>query len=124
MKKYVFLICCCAIAGCTSVVQLEQKLGQQWVGKDRNSLIASAGAPDRVEDDGLGGQIFSYVKITSYTVPFRESMKPITYISNKGWHYNGVNKARYYPLQTLTKGRNTMFWINTAGEIYRVSIAR
>lgn len=106
------------------VAQLEQKLGRQWIGKDRNSLIASAGAPDQVEDDGLGGQIFSYVKITTYTLPLRESMKPIDYTSNKGWHYRGVNKSRYYPLHTLMKGRNTMFWINPAGQIYRVSIAR
>jgi hypothetical protein len=124
MKKCVYLIFCCAITGCTSEAQLEQQLGQQWIGKDRNSLIASAGEPDKVVDDGPGGQIFCYVKITSYTVPFRESMKPITYISKKGWHYNVVNKARYYPLQTFTKGRNAMFWINREGQIYRVSIVR
>ncbi|MHC4112542.1 MAG: hypothetical protein ACYSUY_15835 [Planctomycetota bacterium] len=124
MKKYVYLIFCCVIAGCTSVTQLEQKLGQQWIGKDRDSLFVSAGSPDQVGDDGLGGHIYTYVKTTSYTMPFRESMKPITYISNKGWHYNGVKKARYYPLQTFTKGRNTMFWINPGGQIYRVSIAQ
>lgn len=124
MKKYVCLIFCCAITGCTSEAQLEQQLGQQWIGKDRDSLIASAGDPDQVVDDGLGGEIISYVKITSYTMPFRESMKPIIYTSNKGWHYDVVNKARYYPLQTYTKGRNTMFWINPEGQIYRVCIVR
>lgn len=124
MKKCVCLIFCFAIAGCTSVAQLEQQLGQQWIGKDRNSLIASVGEPDKVVDDGPFGQILSYVKITSYTVPFRESMKPITYVSDKGWHNDAVNKARYYPLQTFTKGRNTMFWINPEGQIYRVCIVR
>ena len=124
MKKCVCLIFCCAITGCTSVAQLEQQLGQQWIGKDSNSLIASAGEPDKVVDDGLGGEIISYVKITSYTVPFRESMKPIIYTSDKGWHYNVVDKPRYYPLQTYTKGRNSMFWINPEGQIYRVCIVR
>ena len=124
MKKYVCLIFCCAITGCTSVAKLEQQLGQQWIGKDRDSLIASAGEPDRVVDDGLGGEIISYVKITSYTVPLRESMEPIIYTSNESWHYNVVDKGRYYPLQTFTKGRNSMFWINPEGQIYRVSIAR
>lgn len=124
MKKCVYLIFCCAITGCTSVAQLEQQLGRQWIGKNRDSLIASAGEPDKVVDDGLGGQIFSYVKITSYTLPFRESMKPITYVSDKGWHNDAVNKPRYYPLQTYTKGRNAMFWINPMGQIYRVSIFR
>ncbi len=124
MKKCVCLFFCCAITGCTSVAQLEQQLGQQWIGKDRNSLIASAGEPDQVVDDGLGGQIFSYIKITSYTMPFRESMKPIIYTSNEGWHNNAVDKSRYYPLQTYTKGRNAMFWIKPDGQIYRVSIVR
>jgi hypothetical protein len=124
MKKCVCLVFCCAIAGCTSVAQLEQQLGQQWIGKDGKSLIASAGEPDRVVDDGPGGQIFCYVKITSYTLPLRESMEPIMYTSNKGWHYNVVDKPRYYPLQTLTKGRTSMFWINPTGKIYRVSIVR
>jgi hypothetical protein len=27
-------------------------------------------------------------------------------------------------LQTFTKGRNAMFWINREGQIYRVSIVR
>ncbi|MBW8039003.1 MAG: hypothetical protein FVQ85_03290 [Planctomycetes bacterium] len=124
MKKYVYLILCCSIAGCTSVAQLDQKLGQQWIGKDLNSLIASAGSPDQVLDDGLGGQIYSYVKITSYTLPFRKNMEPVTYTSNEGWHYRGVNKADSYPLQTFMKGRKAMFWINSTGEIYRVSIVR
>ncbi len=124
MKKYIYLLFCFAIAGCTSEAKLEQKLGQQWIGKDRDSLIASAGEPDRVVDDGLGGEILSYVKITSYTVPFRESMKPIIYTSNKGWHYDVVNKARYYPLQTYTKGRKTLFWINPEDQVYRVSIVQ
>ncbi|MDH4242011.1 MAG: hypothetical protein OEW48_20820, partial [Phycisphaerae bacterium] len=124
MKKYVYLIFCCAMAGCTSTAQLEQQLGRQWIGKDRDSLIASAGEPDRVVDDGLGGEVFSYVKITSYTLPFRESMKPVIYTSKKGWHYDVVDKGRYYPLQTFTKGRNSMFWMNPEGQIYRVSIVR
>jgi hypothetical protein len=124
MKKYVFLIFCCAIAGCTSVAQLEQRLGRQWIGKDRDSLIAFAGEPDKVVDDGPGGQILCYVKITSYTRPYRESMKPIFYTSKKGWHYDVADKGRYYPLQTFTKGRTSMFWINPEGQIYRVSIVR
>jgi hypothetical protein len=124
MKKYVCLIFCFAITGCTSVAQLEQRLGQQWIGKDGKSLIASLGEPDKVVDDGPGGQIFCYVKITSYTLPFRESMKPIFYTSKKGLHYNVVDKGRYYPLQTFTKGRTSMFWINPEGKIYRVSIVR
>jgi hypothetical protein len=124
MKKYACLIFCCAIAGCTSVAQLEQQLGRQWIGKDGDSLIATAGEPDKVVDDGPGGQIFSYVKITSYTMPFRESMKPIIYTSQKGLHYDVVNKGRYYPLQTFTKGQKTMFRINPEGQIYKVSIVR
>ncbi|MHC4105186.1 MAG: hypothetical protein ACYSR9_09610 [Planctomycetota bacterium] len=124
MKKCVYLIFCCAITGCTSVAQLEQQLGQQWIGKDSNSLIASAGEPDKVVDDGPGGKIFCYVKITSYTLPFRESMKPIIYTSQKGLHNDAIDKPRYYPLQTYTKGRNAMFWINPEGQIYRVSIVR
>ena len=124
MKKYVYLIFCCAIAGCTSVAQLEQQLGRQWIGKDGKSLIASLGEPDKVVDDGPGGQIFCYVKITSYTRPLRESTKPIIYTSKKGWHYDVVDKGRYYPLQTFTKGRTSMFWINPEGRIYRVSVVR
>lgn len=124
MKKYVCLIFCCAIAGCTSVAQLEQELGRQWIGKDRDSLIAFAGEPDKVVDDGPGGKILCYVKITSYTRPFRESTKPIFYTSKKGLHYDVVDKGRYYPLQTFMKGKTSMFWINPEGRIYRVSIVR
>ena len=124
MKKYVCLIFCCAMAGCTSVEQLEQQLGRKWIGKDRKSLISSIGQPNRVVDDGPGGQILCYIKISSYTVPFRESMKPIIYTSKKGLHYNVADKGRYYPLQTFTKGRTSMFWINPEGQIYKVSIVR
>jgi len=125
MKKFVSLIFCWAITGCTSVAQLEQQLGQQWVGKDRNSLIASRGTPDQVMDDGFGGQIYTYVKIKSFTLPGRATTQPTggIYTSKDGWQYGGA-KTTYYPPQTFTKRRKTMFWINPAGEIYRVSIAR
>jgi hypothetical protein len=98
MKKCVYLFFCCAIAGCTSVAQLEQQLGRQWIGKDGDSLISSKGAPDKVVDDGPGGQILCYVKITSYTMPFRESMRPIIYTSKKGLHYNAqvLSTADFY----------------------------
>jgi hypothetical protein len=115
MTKFAFLILCVQIIGCTS--QLAQ-LEQQWLGKDRNRLIAAKGTPDQVMDDGLGGQIYTYVKIESFTLPRSATMQPTrgAWTSEHDWRYSGA--------QTITNRMKTMFWINSAGEIYKVFIAR
>jgi len=121
MKKFIPIVLCWAITGCTSVAQLEQ----QWLGKDRNSLIASRGTPDQVMDDGFGGQIYTYVKVKSSTLPGSATTHPTggIYTSKHGWQYGGA-ETTYYPPQTFTNRTKTMFWINSTGEIYKVSIAR
>jgi hypothetical protein len=110
------------IIGCTSqVAQLEK----EWLGIERNNLIAAKGTPDQVMDDGLGGQIYTYVKIESFSLPGRATTHPTggIYTSKHGWQYGGT-ETKYSPTQTFTNITKTMFWINSAGEIYKVSIAR
>jgi len=113
MKTFTFLICCLSVMGCTSKVT---QLRQNWLGKDRNSLIASKGTPDHVMDDGLGSQIYTYLETKSFTTG--ETMR--IYTSKHGWQNSGPN----LPTQTFTNTRKTMFWINSTGKIYRVSVAR
>jgi hypothetical protein len=126
MKKLVPLILCWAITGCTSVEQREQQLTKQWIGKDPNSLVASIGTPDLITDDGLGGQIYIYNIITHSKLPDVDRWQPTKgiYISQKGWHYNGIQNTRAYPPRTFVKGRKISFGINPSGQIYSVSIGR
>jgi len=122
MRKFVFLIFCLLIIGCTSqIVQLEQ----QWLGKDPNTLIAAKGTPDRIMDDDLSGQIYTYIRTESFALSGYATTQPSggIYPFKHGWQYGSANTA-YYPPQTFTETKKTMFWINSTGEIYKVSIAR
>jgi hypothetical protein len=126
MKKLVPLIFCWTITGCTSVEQREQQLTKQWIGKDLNNLVTSIGTPDRITDDDLGGQIYTYKIITYSKLPDVDRWQPTKgiYISKKGWHYNGIQNTRAYPPRTFVKGRKISFGINPSGRIYSVSIDR
>ena len=122
MKKFTFLIFCLLIIGCTSpLAQLEE----QWIGRDRNSLIAVKGTPDQTMDNGLGGQIYTYVEIGSFTLSESATTKPPggIWTSKYGWQYDGA-ETTYIAPQTFTTKTKNMFWINSAGEIYKVSITR
>ncbi len=113
---------CLLIIGCTSQIA---KLEQQWLGKDPNTLIAAKGMPDRIMDDELGGKIYTYIRTTSFVFPGPPMTQPSggIYPFEYGWRYGLANTA-YYPPQTFTETKKTMFWINSTGEIYKVSIAR
>ncbi len=122
MKRLILLTFCLLITGCTSqIAQLEQ----QWLGKDSNTLIAAKGTPDRIVDDDLGGQIYTYIGTASFALSGYVATQPSggIYPFNYGWQYGSANTA-YYPPRNFTERRKTMFWINPTGEIYKVSIAR
>jgi len=122
MKKLVFIIFCILITGCVSKVALLEK---EWLGKDRNSLITTKGTPDQIMDDDFGGQIYTYIKVGSFTLPGSSTTQNTggIWTSKQGWQYSGANTT-YYPGQTLTTRRKTMFWVDSTGKIYKVSIAR
>jgi len=64
MKKFVILAAFLLFHGCNSVAQLEKR----WLGKDKDVLITGRGTPDEVMSDDFGGQIYTYIKINSFTV--------------------------------------------------------
>jgi hypothetical protein len=122
MKRLIVLTFCLLIIGCTSqIAQLEQ----QWLGKDRSTLITAKGTPDRIVDDDLGGQIYTYIRTASFALSGYATTQPSygIYPFRYGWQYGSANTA-YYPPRTSTERKKTMFWINSTGEIYKVSITR
>jgi len=122
MKKLILIIFCILVTGCTSQVDLLQ---QEWLGKNRNSLITTEGTPDQIMDDGLGGQIYTYIEVSSYTTPTTSTTEKTGGIWTKkqGWQYSG-EKTTYYGGRTYTTRTKKLFWLDSTGIIYKVSIAR
>ena len=57
-----------ALSSCSTAVKyisLEQSYNDDWVGRSHADIVATYGAPDRVESDGLDGNILVYETITT-----------------------------------------------------------
>jgi hypothetical protein len=109
MKKFVILVAFVLFLGCNSVAQLEKR----WLGKDKDTLITERGTPDEVMSDDFGGQIYTYIKFSSFTV-------------SGGMYSHSFHHRRAYsfhPHQAVTHKTKTMFWIDPLGKIYKVAIA-
>ena len=109
MKKFVILAALFLFLGCNTVAKLEER----WLGKDKDTLITSRGTPDEVMSDDFGGQIYTYIKFSSFVV-------------SGGMYNHSFNHHRAYsfhPHHTVTHKTKTMFWIDPLGRIYKVAIA-
>ena len=122
MKKLVFIIFCILITGCVSQLGL---LEQNWLGKDRNALITALGTPDEIMSDDFGGQIYTYIEVSSVTGPGYSRTRNTggIWTSKQGWQYSGA-KTTYYPGQTITRRVKTLFWLDSTGKIYKVSMTQ
>ena len=69
MKRVlILLIAVLAMSSCSTAIKyisLEQSYNEQWVGRSHADIVATYGAPDRVESDGLDGSILVYETITT-----------------------------------------------------------
>ena len=121
MKKIIVLFVLLFFLSCNSVAQLEKT----WLNKDQNVLIAIKGTPDETMSDDFGGQIYTYVQVSSATVS-----AGIGYPYYRGhyrrwpFRHHGAHGAYYlYPHEIVTHKTKTMFWIDPLGKIYKVSMA-
>jgi len=88
----------CLMTSCYPTKQVS--VLNSWVGGTKSNLYRSWGAPDRVTDDGNGGEIATYTKsfqsggmaytnngITTYTAPETKSSVYMFYSSKDGMIY-------------------------------------
>lgn len=69
MKRVLaMLIAVVTFSSCATAVKyisMEQSYNEQWTGRSHSDIVATFGAPDRVESDGLDGSILVYETITT-----------------------------------------------------------
>jgi hypothetical protein len=123
MRKLLASFMLLFVLGCNSV----QRLQEQWLGRDRNVLIAVKGTPDQIMSDGFGGEIYSYFSYSSFYgtygtwYPWHGHHYGHHYHHGHHWGY-GYGYGFHYR-DELTKTGETMFWLDPVGKVYRVSIA-
>ena len=105
-----------ALTGCVSHMNDTMK---SWEGKHFSDLIASWGPPSQVLDDGQGGQIYCYQSTGAYTTPGSAMTTGNAYSLGNTATYYGTTS--YNPPQTYSYQRYRMFWVNSAGYVYRWS---
>ena len=97
-------------SGCESTLSLER----HWLGKSKDSLVASWGLPSSIEESSDGGTVYVYTR--SYYPSYQEStgspMSPSPYSASR----DGVD----YPIQVKAESSTSKFWITPEGTIYRV----
>lgn len=100
-------------AGCASIIS--DHTMEVWMDAHYADLIDSWGPPQRVFDDGSGGQVMVWVKN-------RESIVPGHVVDNVvDYDDDGSPRAfaNYRPTQIYEYQVWRAFWVNSSGTIYR-----
>ena len=98
------------LSGCESTVSLERN----WLGKTRDSLVASWGLPNTIEESADGGTVYVYTR--TYYPSYQESIgSPVNPTP-----YNPSRDGTDYPIQVRAESSTAKFWITPEGTIYRV----
>ncbi len=82
------------------------KIMNSWVGRTKAQLYQSWGPPNRITDDGQGGQILIY----SATVNLTQTPGTVYNNNNGGINYTAPQNNQY--------SRTRMFYVNPSGVIY------
>ena len=105
-----------SLTGCVSQMNNTMK---SWEGSHFSSLIESWGPPNQVLDDGQDGKIFCYQSTGSFSTPGSSTTTGNAYSFGNTANYYGT--TAYNPPQTYSYQRYRMFWVNSAGYIYKWS---
>ena len=105
-----------SLTGCATQVNNTMK---SWEGSHYSDLIASWGPPSQVFEDGQDGKIFCYQTTGSYSTPGTANTSGNAYSYGNTATYYGT--TTYNPPQTYSYQRSRMFWVNSAGYIYKWS---
>lgn len=119
MRLAVVLVVACALSsGCASRIS---KAMESWVGSHVSDLVASWGPPQRVFDDGRGGQVFVYVRSRRFVTPGEATTTMTGTAQTYGATTYGSAQARtvYTPAQVHGYDATRTFWIDASGRIYR-----
>jgi len=110
MKKFTVLLLLAFLVGCDSQAYLEK----EWLGRCKSALVAMRGTPDEVTSDGFGGEIYTYITVSTYP----------DYWIRPCWHpeHGCWPRSYYYHGLRRTVTSKTMFWIDPYEKIYNVSI--
>jgi hypothetical protein len=116
---YVCLVSVLILAGCAT----PDKTMRSYLNHHYSDLVANWGQPDQTMSDGNGGQIWTYLKERSWTMPgSSQTTEQITSYNNFGaTSAYGQANTTYTPPQTTTWQSRRTFFINADGIIYRYS---
>ena len=95
------------ILGCVSNVN---NVTKPWEGQHFSNLVAKWGPPDKILDDGQGGQIFCYEEVKTTLKP---GVPAIGILSK----FPSVTSP-----ETVTTRKWIMFWVDSDGIIYRLAL--
>jgi hypothetical protein len=95
------IIACFPVFVCVSCVSTKQvytgNIHQQDIGKSKNDILRTYGAPDRIISDGRSGEMLIYEKVTEVTQSrFNSATYGESSSSGYGVYGNGVYAGRVY----------------------------
>jgi len=96
--------------GCAAM--LPDKMLNSWLGHTEHELIVAWGPPTKVDDDGAGGKVLTYVITDTYVNPFGRNAYYSTDANGNVVYHPATNAP-----QTDLKVRR--FYVDPSGRIYR-----
>lgn len=109
VAMWLLAMTCLGLSGCESTVSLER----HWIGKTKESLLASWGQPSRIEEGPEGEAIYLYTK--TYYPEYQDSIGTGKDLGA----YTPSGEATNYPIRIRAESSTAKFWISPQGMIYR-----
>ena len=103
------LAICLGSAGCESTASLER----HWIGKTKQSLLASWGHPTRIEEGAEGEAVYIYTRT------FYPDYQDTSGAGGDLGVYTPSGEAMNYPIRVKAESSTAKFWISPQGTIYR-----
>lgn len=95
------------VSSCASTITNINNVMESWKGQHFSNLIEKCGPPEKILDDGQGGQIYCY----EFSRVKTDTGLPVIGVLKE---FLGITALKP---KTITEWR--MFWINSEGYIYR-----
>ncbi len=103
------LAICLGSVGCESTASLKR----HWIGRTKESLLASWGQPSRIEKGSQGEEVYIYTR--TYYPEYQDTYGP----GGGTGMSTPAGDPMNYPIQAKAESSTAKFWISPQGTIYR-----